>query len=1004
MGMTKGVFVSGVVVGVLSAWPLSAASRIEPQKTVPLVQDVDVVVVGGGCGAVAAAQAAATAGSSVFLVTSYACLGEDVAGTLRVWADEQEAASSELMKAMFGGAPAVKGRVYTTPLQVKKALDKALLSAGVVFLTGSYATDVLTDGKGQVAGVVMANRSGRQAVRAKVVIDATDRASLARAAGAGTTPFPAGEYAVTRVTVGDAAPDCGGTVVRHADWNPDAEEVFQLSGKTQIAPALFECSFKVPFADGSARAFAEAENTARDKTFTEKQLDAADRLFFVPPDHIQAAKPCGAAWAGPDAFDLAALQPAKVAHLYVLGAMADVPRACAAELVKPAAAVRVGARLGKQAAAEAKARGALAEVRLRGAAGGAAAADIREVRGTLTRPYAPASGEVACDARALPVLAETDLVVVGGGSTGGPAAVGAARNGVKTLVVELLYELGGVQTAGMICGYYYGNQRGFTKTIDEEVKATGRYKSQAKGEWYRASVRKGGGEVWFGCMAVGAVLEGKTLRGVVVVTPDGQRGLVLAKAVIDASGNADVAAAAGEPTEFYRPDELIGQGVGMAVIRLGEGGHNNDFSFVDDTDASDLCFFGLRTRQGTEAGWDVSQLVNSRERRRLIGVFQMTALDFLTGRTFPDTVVQHRSRFDLHGWASGDFFWTKNIRTTNHVTLDANAPYRALLPKTTDGLLVVGIGMSADRDAMSILRMQPDLQNQGYAAAYAVYLALKENRPLRDIPVKALQRHLVEQGIVPETVLGEGDSYPISDTQLKLASHDVMFGYGGLPYIFADPVRAKPYLLQKYRELNTHSSGRSTEVSLVYAHILAVLGDPVGEDELIGWVKAHGWEDKWQEGLGSGANRMDAYLLALGRAKSKKAVPAIAEKIRVLCAAKKPPKTTHCRILSLVCPMIGDPAFAEGLAGLLDIPGMSGHAFRLSAEIPPVPGYDSRSSYSQKEKGLVPCEVNLAAALYRVGDKDGKGAAILKAYSEDPRGFYANYARRVLQMKGSENK
>jgi len=52
----------------------------------------------------------------------------------------------------------------------------------------------------------------------------------------------------------------------------------------------------------------------------------------------------------------------------------------------------------------------------------------------------------------------------------------------------------------------------------------------------------------------------------------------------------------------------------------------------------------------------------------------------------------------------------------------------------------------------------------------------------------------------------------------------------------------------------------------------------------------------------------------------------------------------------------------------------------------------------------VPCEVNLAAALYRVGDKDGKGAAILKAYSEDPRGFYANYARRVLQMKGSENK
>jgi len=345
------------------------------------------------------------------------------------------------------------------------------------------------------------------------------------------------------------------------------------------------------------------------------------------------------------------------------------------------------------------------------------------------------------------------------------------------------------------------------------------------------------------------------------------------------------------------------------------------------------------------------------------------------------------------------FFWTKNIRTANHVTLDANGPYRALLPKTTDGLLVVGLGMSADRDAMSILRMQPDLQNQGYAAAYAVYLALKGKRELRDIPVKVLQRHLVEQGIIPESVLNQNDSYPIPDTQLKLATHDVMFGYSGLPFIFADPERAKPYLLEKYRELSTHSSGRGSDVSLIYAHILAVLGDPVGEDELIDWVKTHGWEDKWDAGLGSGANRMDAYLLALGRAKSRKAVPVLVEKIRDLCSGRKTPATTHCRIIALVCPLFGDPALAEALSQLLDFPGMSGHAIRLSAEIPPVPGYDSRSSYSQKEKSSVPCEVNLAAALYKVGDKDGKGAAILKAYTEDPRGFYANYARRVLAEK-----
>ncbi|OGV70386.1 MAG: hypothetical protein A2283_14095 [Lentisphaerae bacterium RIFOXYA12_FULL_48_11] len=982
----------------LLASPLFAANLIEPAKTIPLVQDVDVVVVGGSCGAVAVAESAAKSGAKVFLVTSYGALGEDIASTLRIWAGAEEIRSSELMKAMFGAPGLQSARIYTTPLQVKKALDKALLNAGVTFLTGSYATDVLTDNKGQVAGVVMVNRSGRQAVRAKVVIDATERGVIARSAGTEVTPFPAGEYMLSRVVIGGNAPKLAGKAVKHDDWKPD-QEVFQLSGKTKIAPAFYECFVTVRMADGSARAFSEAGQKVGDQTFDALQLDAADRFFFVAPDHIKARKAFTGVWSDASAFDLEALRPEKIAYCYVLSAIADVSRNAATELVKPAVLIQVGARLGRQVAEEAKKREALDNVRLSDVAVSSTAADVREVVGTLTKPYVSASGMVKCEARALPVLAETDLVVVGGGTTGGPAAIGAARHGVKTLLVEQLYKLGGVQTVGMICGYYYGNQRGFTKEIDEGVKETGRFKSQAKAEWYRASIRKGGGEIWLGSMAVGAVMEGAKLRGLIVVTPDGQRGVVLAKAVIDASGNADVAAAAGEPTEFYSADELIGQGVGMAVIRLGSTGHNNDFSFVDDTDASDLSFFGLRTRQMTEAGWDVSQLVNSRERRRLIGVIRLTALDYMTGRTFPDTIIQHRSRFDLHGWASGDFFWTKNIRTANHVTMEANAPYRALLPKKTDGLLVVGVGMSADRDAMSILRMQPDLQNQGYAAAYAVYLALNANCELRNIQVKTLQQHLVERGIVPSKVLTDNDSYPLSEEMLKVASHDVMFGYGGLPFIFADPERAKPYLRQRYNELSTHSSGRDPEISLIYAHILAVLGDAVGENELIAWVKSHGWADKWQEGLGSGANRMDAYLLALGRAKSKKAVPVIDARIRELCGEKKSPAAAHCRIIAQVCQSIGDPALADALAMLLDCPTVGGHVIKLSAEIPPVPGYDSRSNYSQQEKSDVPREINLAAALYRLDDKAGKAEKILSAYADDPRGFYSNYARRVLAEK-----
>jgi len=89
-------------------------------------------------------------------------------------------------------------------MQVKQALDDALLNAGVGFLYGCYATDLLYDSAGQPAGIVMANRSGRQAVRAKIVIDATQRAAVARMAGAEFDPYPAGmrTFRSTRATVG----------------------------------------------------------------------------------------------------------------------------------------------------------------------------------------------------------------------------------------------------------------------------------------------------------------------------------------------------------------------------------------------------------------------------------------------------------------------------------------------------------------------------------------------------------------------------------------------------------------------------------------------------------------------------------------------------------------------------------------------------------------------------------------------------------------------------------
>ena len=87
-------------------------------------------------------------------------------------------------------------------MQVKRTLDQALLDAGVPFLYTCYTTDLLRDGQGEVAGIVMANRAGRQAVKAKVIIDATDRAWVARMTEAAFRPYPAGPQSFQRIVVG----------------------------------------------------------------------------------------------------------------------------------------------------------------------------------------------------------------------------------------------------------------------------------------------------------------------------------------------------------------------------------------------------------------------------------------------------------------------------------------------------------------------------------------------------------------------------------------------------------------------------------------------------------------------------------------------------------------------------------------------------------------------------------------------------------------------------------
>nr|WP_319383650.1 FAD-dependent oxidoreductase [uncultured Roseibium sp.] len=80
---------------------------------------------------------------------------------------------------------------------------------------------------------------------------------------------------------------------------------------------------------------------------------------------------------------------------------------------------------------------------------------------------------------------------------------------------------------------------------------------------------------------------------------------------------------------------------------------------------------------------------------------------------------------------------------------DYYTPYRALLPKGIDNLIVAGRHYSVESDAQKLSREIPPCMAQGEAAGIAAALALDGNQPLRMVDYKAIQKQMRAQGADP---------------------------------------------------------------------------------------------------------------------------------------------------------------------------------------------------------------------------------------------------------------
>lgn len=971
----------------------------QSKRSIPIAYKVDVLVIGGSLAGVAAAVEASRAGAKVFLAAQEPYLGEDVCGTFRLFNIDDSVIKTELGNKIFGqGIP--------TQLHAKQTLDNALIDNNIDFLYSCYVSDILTGKNGKPAGVVIANRSGRQAIVAKVIIDTTPRAMVARMAGAKFGAYPAGKQEFKFTVVGNDVktniPELKSKVfpdVVQIKWASAGTSHGSSFSKTDVRYNAIEYTYPVEMKDRSWASFAEAEQIFRDLTWDANQVESADLLFQNPPDKLEGQKRRNSAKGNLEDINLKVFQPRGIDNIFVLSGSANLSSEASEKLMEPGKFIRIGERIGNQAAIIASTASMPDAPKIHGkTAANISPGDVGELLEGL-RPSLN-MGVVEAEETVLPVLGNYDVLVMGGGTAGAPAAVGAAKHGAKTLVLDYMHGLGGIGTLGMIGKYYHGYRKGYTNIVDNGVKNMGPDNPRKKGslaewvfdwktEYFRNDIREAGGEIWFGVMGIGAYVDNGKVKGVIVATPEG-KGVVLANTVIDSSGSADIAVAAGAGYSYTDGLSVAVQGAGLPFKNPNDFYNNTDWTFINDTDMLDVWRSFVVAKDKFSEQYDIGKMPQTRERRRMIGDFTVSVLDVYNGRTYPDIISVHFSSFDTHGFTEDPFF---SLKPPEHSGVDVTAyvPFRALLPKDLEGIAVTGLGASAHRDAMPVIRMQPCLQNQGYAVGCAAAMATLNNQNIRYIDLKKLQKELVKIDSLPEYVLTVTDNYPPPMEKIQQAAKTVVDDLIGLEVLLWDQEKGVVALSDQY-----HFSANEDD-KLVYARILGMLGNPTGWRDLIKAIDSY---DDWDEGwnyrgmgqFGRSISYLDSLVIAVGRTKKVEAIPTI-----IRLAEKLTPEShfSHFRAVAIALETIADQKGAEPLFKLLQMPGVRGHSM-LDIETAKKIAPADKNDVSTRNNSLR--ELILGRALYKCGDLNGVGNQILNEYSKDLRGHYYRHANGVLQL------
>ncbi|MBY7728809.1 FAD-dependent oxidoreductase [Vibrio bathopelagicus] len=433
----------------------------------------------------------------------------------------------------------------------------------------------------------------------------------------------------------------------------------------------------------------------------------------------------------------------------------------------------------------------------------------------------------------LPVLAEVDVLVIGGGAAGVAAAETAGTSGQDTWLIEKYGFCGGAAVAGLsgtICGMYMASDVenaqpeqvvfGFTERFRSELaKRGGVTGPQRYGKTFTVThdpliwrevaddlLEQANVTTLFHTAVTGVIMDEDTFKGVVIESNAGQS-IILAKMIVDASGDAALIARAGmdyyfgdrgriqNPTMFFRvadvdmdkyldyygedticppkvtenilsanasgkfdlprhkiwifpttrPNELM-----VNATRLA-GQDGRMLNVIDPKDFTEAEVFGRR--QVREYTKFLNQFVPGCERAYVVdtgvevGIRQtrsIVGVEMLTN----DDVVNCRKRSDGICRTPWPIELHSGDKPKLHWLLDDyyDVPYNTLVPVVGENIIVAGRCLSAEHEALASARVTAQCFEYGHAAGIAVVKAITENKRIRDLKGQDIRSVMINNG------------------------------------------------------------------------------------------------------------------------------------------------------------------------------------------------------------------------------------------------------------------